>query len=77
MILLNTALFAVVCAAALWPRETLKQLVILDYSIRLFWIDCQIAWVTFWLIMKSSPRRHGCSSLLGQPVAGKGNSGGS
>ena len=52
MILLNTALFAVVCAAALWPRETLKQLIILDYSIRLFWIDCQIAWVTFWLILR-------------------------
>ena len=33
MIILNTALFAVVCAAALWPRETLKQLIVLDYSI--------------------------------------------
>ena len=52
MILLNTALFAVVCAAALWPQETLKQLVILDYSIRIFWIDCQIAWLTFWLILR-------------------------
>ena len=38
--------------AARWPQSFLKAIVMLDLELRLFWIDCQIAWVTFWLIIK-------------------------
>ena len=38
--------------AARWPETFLRAIVMLDLSLRLFWIDCRIAWVTFWLLVK-------------------------
>ena len=38
--------------AARWPDKFLRVIIMLDLQIRLFWLDCQIAWVTFWLILK-------------------------
>ena len=38
--------------AARWPEQFLKAIIMLDLQLRLFWLDCQIAWVTFWLILK-------------------------
>ena len=38
--------------AARWPQSFLKAIVMLDLELRLFWLDCRIAWVTLWLLLK-------------------------
>ena len=48
----NWLLCTLAFAAAIWPKQTLNCIAMLDLELRLFWLDCRIAWVTFWLILK-------------------------